>query len=109
MEMAKYLLSEGYKDAAAVIAGSVLEENLRKLCAKGAISEFDAKGNPKKASALNDDLAKASTYTKLEQKSITAWLDLRNNAAHGHFDKYDAKQVELYLNGILDFLTRFPA
>ncbi|MDY0002811.1 MAG: hypothetical protein RBU30_16050, partial [Polyangia bacterium] len=33
MEMAKHLLSEGYKDAAAVIVGSVLEGHLRSLCA----------------------------------------------------------------------------
>ena len=109
MEMAKYHLSEGYKDAAAVIAGCVLEENLRKLCAKSTISDSDAKGSPKKASVLNDELVKAGVYTKLEQKSVTAWLDLRNHAAHGHLDKYDAKQVELYMQGILDFLTRFPA
>ena len=31
LEMAEYLLSEGYKDAAAVIAGSVLEGHLRRL------------------------------------------------------------------------------
>lgn len=32
LEMSEYLLKEGYKDAAAVIAGSTLEEHLRTLC-----------------------------------------------------------------------------
>jgi len=31
LDMADYLLQRGYKDAAAVLAGSVLEEHLRKL------------------------------------------------------------------------------
>ncbi len=32
LEMAQHLLEEGYKDPAAVMAGSVLEEHLRQLC-----------------------------------------------------------------------------
>ncbi len=35
--MAEYLLKEGYKDPAAVITGSTLEEHLRKLCIKNGI------------------------------------------------------------------------
>ena len=31
LEMADYLLSEGYKDPAAVLGGSMLEEHLRQL------------------------------------------------------------------------------
>lgn len=58
---------------------------------------------------MNDDLAKASVYGKLEQKSVTAWLDLRNKSAHGHFSEYDKKHVEIYLQGIRDFLDRYPA
>lgn len=37
IEMAIYLIDEGYKDPAAVIAGSVLEEHLRQLCYKNKI------------------------------------------------------------------------
>jgi hypothetical protein len=32
LDMADYLIQQGYKDPAAVVAGSVLEEHLRKLC-----------------------------------------------------------------------------
>ena len=35
--MAEYLLHEGYKDSAAVIAGSTLESHLRALCNKNGI------------------------------------------------------------------------
>ena len=52
---------------------------------------------------------KNQIYSKLDQKSVTAWLDLRNNAAHGHYDKYEAVQVELMISGVRDFIARNPA
>ena len=38
LEMADYLITEGYKDPATVVAGSGLESHLRKMCAEGAAS-----------------------------------------------------------------------
>ena len=81
MEMAQYLLSERYKDAAAVVAGSALEEHLRQLARKHqvAIEYTDPRGKsvPKKAEVLNADLVKAGAHNVLQQKGVTAWLDLR--------------------------------
>lgn len=51
LETGEYLLEQGYKDAAAVIIGSTLEENLRQLCRKHEIPvelEKDGKLFPKK-------------------------------------------------------------
>jgi len=101
-------MSEGYKDAAAVILGSVLEEHLRQLCAKTGIA-VEQKGKPKKADLLNSELAGQSVYSKLDQKSITAWLDLRNKAAHGNYGDYSLDQVGLLLQGVRDFMARIPA
>jgi len=109
LEMAEYLLSEGFKDPAAVMAGGVLEECLRKLSLKHGLSIDDGSGKPKKASSMNDDLTKAKVYEKLEQKSVTSWLDLRNKAAHGKYLEYDKNQVAVYLQGIRDFVVRHPA
>ena len=89
LEMASHLVSQGYKDAAAVMAGSTLEVHLRKLCDKNDIDTLKGDGKPKKADSLNAELAKAGVYTKLDQKNVTAWLGLRNHAAHGDYDKYD--------------------
>ena len=61
---------------------------------------------PKKADKLNADLAKAEIYNKLDQKNITAWLDLRNKAAHGKYNDYDKEQVRLLLDGITGFMSR---
>lgn len=109
LEMSYYLLSEGYKDPAAVMIGSVLEEHLRQLCSKNGIlieNIKDAKPQPKKADLLNSELAGASVYNKLDQKSITSWLDLRNKAAHGKYLEYSKEQVEIMYQGVTNFISR---
>ena len=109
LEMAQHLLDEEYKDPAAVMAGSVLEEHLRQLCQKHGISTKTTKQgrpHPKKADALNADLAKKEVYNKLDQKQVTAWLDLRNKAAHGKYQEYTKEQVSLMLQSLSDFMVR---
>jgi hypothetical protein len=109
LEMAEHLLEQGYKDPAAVMIGSVLEEHLRQVATRNNITltfEKDGKQVPKKADTLNAELAKVEVYNKLDQKAVTAWLDLRNNAAHGKYAEYTKEQVQLMLQGVLDFVRR---
>jgi hypothetical protein len=109
LEMAEHLLDAGYKDPAAVMIGSVLEEHLRQLCLKMEIpveEERDGKTIPIKADRLNAELAKREAYSKLDQKQVTAWLDLRNNAAHGKYGAYNREQVKQFLSGSTEFMTR---
>lgn len=109
LEMAEYLLKQGYKDPSAVLIGSVLEEHLRQLCLKYGIPvEITKNGKPvpKKADSLNSELASVGSYNKLDQKSVTSWLDLRNKAAHGKYDEYSKEQVELMHQGVMDFMVR---
>lgn len=107
LEMAEYLLSENYKDASAVMIGSVLEEHLRKLCDANKISITNKKdGKPKKADLLNAELAGQSVYDKLDLKNVTAWLDLRNKAAHGKYPEYNIDQVKNMLDGVTEFISR---
>ena len=47
-------------------------------------------------------------YNKLDQKSVTSWLDLRNKAAHGHYDQYSKEQVALMLQSVNEFMSRNP-
>jgi len=109
LEMAKYLLSEKFEHPAAVMIGSVLEEHLRQICTKNGLAITETKNGklvPKKADLLNADLAGANVYNKLDQKNVTAWLDLRNKAAHGKYTEYSFQQVELMLQGVTEFMTR---
>jgi hypothetical protein len=108
LEMAAYLIEEGYKDPSAVIAGSTLESHLRELCKirQIDIEVTNSKGKivAKKAEAMNSDLSKAQCYSLTFQKQITAWLDLRNNAAHGKYDSYTVEEVKLMIAGIRNFI-----
>lgn len=107
LEMADYLIKENYKDPAAVMTGSVLEEHLRQLCDKHGIPTADSRsGKPKKADLLNSELTSAGVYNKLDQKNVTAWLDLRNKAAHGKYSEYNQQQVEFMMQTVTEFITR---
>lgn len=109
MEMAEYLIEEEYKDPAAVIAGSTLEEHLRQLCRKNGlpvVRQKDGKDVPLKADQLNNDLSGAGIYSKLDQKNVTAWLNLRNSAAHGKYREYTPEQVKGMITGITEFMAR---
>jgi hypothetical protein len=113
LEMAQHLWDEGYKDAAAVIAGSSLEAHLKRLCETHGIDleVTNAKGElvAKKADTLNADLVKTNVYDKTEQKQVTAWLGVRNDAAHGHYAKVINEVVGAMIHGIRMFIGRYPA
>jgi hypothetical protein len=113
LDMASYLLEEGYKDASAVMVGSILEEHLRQLCRSVGIDiekvKPDGSKEPRKADSLNADLAKQGVYSLLDLKNVTAWLDLRNDAAHGHYEKYTREQVNNMARGVTEFIARVVA
>ena len=108
IEMAEHLLAQGYKDPAAVLVGGVLEEHLRALCTVRSI-QVSTSGRPKKAAAMNTELAATSAYNKLDQKNVTAWLHLRNKAAHGKYEEYTLQQVVTMLSGVREFSARVAA
>ncbi len=108
IDMASHLKESGYKDAAAVVCGSTLESHLRELCNKHGVAA-ETNGKPKKADQINAELAKRGAYSALDQKNVTAWLGLRNKAAHGDYQAYSNEQVGLLIAGVRDFLTRTPA
>ncbi|AWW42315.1 hypothetical protein DN051_06685 [Streptomyces cadmiisoli] len=66
-------------------------------------------GKPKKAYTMNADLKKAGVYDGLQQKEVTAWMDLRNKAAHGDYADYDRDQVRRLIGGVEAFMRKYPA
>lgn len=99
------MLDEGYKDACAVILGAVLEDTLRKIAEANSIPVTNQKGKPLTIDPLNIEVSKQGVYGPLVQKQVTSWANLRNDAAHGHFDKYDESQVK----HMLLFVQKFCA
>ncbi|MEU8630466.1 hypothetical protein [Streptomyces sp. NPDC048669] len=108
LEMADALLAKGYKDPAAVITGTSLEVHVRALCVKNGVTIAVA-GKPKKANTMNADLKKAGVYDGLQEKKVTAWMDLRNKAAHGDYSAYDKDEVGQFIEGVRTFLMKYPA
>jgi hypothetical protein len=107
LEMAEYFLNEGYKDAAAVIIGGVLEDSLKKLADANSIPTTNANGKSLTIEPINVELAKKGVYNQLIKKQITSWADLRNDAAHGDYGKYDKDQVKMMFTFVQKFVTDY--
>jgi len=98
LEQASELLASGYIPAAAVTAGVVLEAGLREMCVDRALPIG-------KLDKMNADLAKAGVYTKLVQKQVTALADVRNSAAHGHYDQFSKDDVSSMIKDVQRILA----
>jgi hypothetical protein len=109
LNQAEGLVSEGFKDPGAVIAGTSLEVHLKALATKHGISLVASNGGPKKMDAVNAELKAAGVYNALVHKQVTAWLALRNLAAHGNYAGYDEAAVKALVTGVRDFATKYPA
>jgi hypothetical protein len=107
LEQAEQLQQAGYKDAAAVLAGAVLERHLRAMCVRRVIGLLKPNGKHKMINDLNDELGKGGAYNALKKKQITAWADLRNNAAHGNTTAYTDSDVDALLRDVSDFCANF--
>ena len=114
LKAAAYLLEEGgYHGPAAVMAGAVLEQHIRRLCEKNGISTTttakDGETIPKKLEAMNAELQSRYANGKQDQKEVTTLAGLRNQAAHGEFEKFDEGQVDLMIQSIRGFINRNSA
>lgn len=94
---------------AAVLAGAVLEDSLRRLCARQTppISTNKPGGHPKTMGTLIDDLKNAGLFNELKAKQLRAWADIRNAAAHGRFEDFTKDDVEQLIAGIQSFLVDY--
>src|SRR5260370_931049 len=87
-----------WRSKASGLARGVLEELLRKLCGKHALTGT----LPPRATIdpMNNALKKANVYGKIEGHQITAWAAIRNAAAHANHGAYTAEQVKLMIQGL---------
>jgi hypothetical protein len=103
LEQAEHLLQQSYYQAAAVLAGCVLEDTLRKVAERNGCTLQDRP----KLDGINAELAKKGVYNTLVQKRITWLADLRNKAAHGKASEFSATDVETMLRQVRDFVTDY--
>ena len=108
LEQAEAFLSEttpvpdSLKSAATVLAGGVLEDQLRKLAERKGVQI----SGHSTISKLNEELYRAKVYEKTEMKQVTLWGDYRNNAAHHKPGDVPIDQVKPMIDGIRAFILR---
>jgi hypothetical protein len=103
LEQSEHLLQEGFHQAAAVLAGSILEDSLRQLCQRNGVT-IPLKP---KLDSMNSELAKKGVYNVLVQKRITWLADIRNKAAHGEWSEFSKTDVDRMVPQIRDFVTDY--
>ncbi|MDP4490138.1 PIN-like domain-containing protein [Pseudoalteromonas piscicida] len=100
------------KQAAVMAVGTALEKHLKDLCESNGIdimqTNKDGSQSNKKADRLNSELYKKSVYSLVYQKSITAWLDIRNAGAHANDEDYSESQVQQMIVGVSEFFEKYP-
>ncbi len=100
LEQAEHFLANGDFAVAAVIAGCVLEDGLRKLCDRNGIQLSDKP----KLNSMNTDLAKAGVYELTTSKKVIWLADLRNKAAHGQWDTFKKEDAEEMVTAVRRFM-----
>ncbi|MGD9735197.1 MAG: hypothetical protein AB7V58_06250 [Solirubrobacterales bacterium] len=109
LDMADELLAKGFTGPAVVLAGTVLEQQLRNLAEKCGLAVTDEKERPKSVETLGIELRKAELISEVQRKSVIAWYAQRREAAHGRTDGLSPDDIERTIDGIRGFITRHPA
>lgn len=101
LAMAGHLVDSGYKDPGASLCGAVLERGLRQIATNKGVKVRERDD----LSALNQKLAAREVYTRLVQKRLALWTDVRNAADHGKFSDYSQTDVKDMHQGVSSFLA----
>lgn len=90
LEMGAHLNGQGFYIAAAVIAGTTLEERIRQLCLKFSLpieaTKSSGKVEPLSVETMNGSLKPHYADGIGDVKLVTQYYDMRNNAAHGKWN-----------------------
>lgn len=109
LDMAVELHAKRFLGPAAVVAGSVLEEHLRKLALKHGVNTLDHNDRSKSVDRLGVELRDAAVVSEVQRKTVVAWYAQRSEAAHGRFDQLVDGEVERMIDGVRDFVSRQTA
>lgn len=99
ISLAKQLLNEDYKDAAAVLSCGALEDLMKKFADKVGLNVADED----LSSIIN--LLKSKSYIKGAQSGVVqSYVQLRNKAFHAQFDKIQSPEVASLISFVEQFL-----
>lgn len=109
LSMAEEVSTSALPAPAAFLAGAVLEEHIRKLAEANGIETTKPNGDMVKFENLSQSLVTAEVIRQPERKIIAAWYGQRTEAAHGRFENVVVDEVGRMIQGIREFLVRYPA
>lgn len=95
---------------AIVLAVSVLEEHVRKMCEARDLSTLKDSGRGFVSfEDMTADLLEANAITSTEKRQMTnQWYAQRTEAAHGRFENVIAEEAPRTIGGVRDFIVRHP-
>lgn len=109
LDQAEHFLGSGYDVAAAVTAGVVLETTLKKLCEQRTppIALTKTSGKPVQTDTLITELKSNNAFNEATAKQLRAWMNIRNDAAHGTRGNGQFSQGEIarMIEGINSFVA----
>jgi len=109
LDQAEHLASQNYAVAATVVAGGALETFLHFKCTTNGLT-WQGHGSIDKYKGLLAEARKSGTeiVSVTDEKSITAWGGLRNDAAHRPGDfKESSERAKLMVEGIRQFIMKY--
>lgn len=109
LAMAERMNASMHPAPAAVLAGAVLEDHVRKLAAKASLPTVSDKGKAITFEQLSIDLVRAQVFPESQRKVLVAWYGQRTEGAHGHFDRVIREDVPRIISGVREFILRYPA
>lgn len=109
LRLAKMQLDAKNFRAATIIAGAVLEKQLRNLCLASGIKLFNEIQNravDKKGLQLTGEAYKRKIYNRQENKEIIAWLELYNRSVEANNDDIPVEQAKAMVSGVQSLLSK---
>jgi hypothetical protein len=102
-------LEDRVPHAAAVTAGVVLEQHVRRLAQTWEVDTHAKDGRWLGFQDLSQRLSKAGAYSGTVHAEAVSWYKIRTVGAHEPPDRSDPAQVRRMLHGVRDFVASHPA
>jgi hypothetical protein len=108
LEMAS-AVSKTNPAGAAILAGAVLEEHIRKMADAAGIRVAKASGDIVKFETLSQSLVEVGVISQPERKIIAGWYGQRTEATHGRFENVVNAEVPRMIDSVRRLLVEYPA
>ena len=90
------------KMEAAVLASSVLEDTIKKICKK---NDIETSGNS--LETLIDSMVEAEVITLVKGKRMKGFSGVRNHALHAEWDEFDISDVGNLIKGLRELISDY--